>query len=310
MKSIFLHICDRDKVYLDRLNGFIQQQEHSPFLVRTYTEFDKALKDVTEKTILLISSRMLILGEDEMKLQDALAAWKHVVILDENGETPWDGAYSVIEKYQSAREVFNGLVNLCMEDTLLSRGNYAGLKADRCITGIYTPEDKGLLHRFSQDYAKGEAVKGKCLLISFEECVPENKEMASMSDVICLIKEKESDVTSKIENYVIKEDGLDKILPPSCPYDLYEVSDGEWSDFILELAKKQSYTQIIIDFGNQLPGVELLKMCSKILLPCTMETKRKCERFKELLIFMGKDLICKKTEIVMIKGEQPWNMMN
>lgn len=310
MKSIVLYICDRDKVYLDRLNGFIQQQEHSPFLVRTYTEFNKALADIAEKTMLLISNRLLFLGEDGIEQREALAAWKHVVILDENGDLSWNGTYNVVEKYQSARDVFNCLINICMEDTTLSQGSRVKLKADRCITGVYSPEDKGLLHRFSRDYAKGEAKKAKCLLISFEECVPENKEMASLSDVICLIKEKESDVLNKIENYVIKDDGLDKILPPSCPYDLKEVSDKEWCEFLSELEKKQCYAHIIVDFGNQLPGIDLLKMCTKILLPYNAETKNKCERFKELLIFMGEDLICKKTELVMLEGEQSWNTMN
>ncbi len=313
MKSIPLHICDWDKIYLNRLNGFIQQQEHSPFLIRTYTDFAKACSDTSDKSMLIISSRMLLTDECDLKQQDAFNAWKHIVIMDENGDgRTWlsdmqkhgQGAYHIIEKYQSARDVFGYLIKICGDDACLStNSNYVELITQRCITGVYTPEDKGLLHHFAMDLAKEEADKGKCLFISFEECVPENRDLGSLSDVICLIKEKDSDVTSKIENYIVGENGFDQILPPTCPYDLKEVSDGEWCAFLSDLEKKHIYERIIIDFGNQLPGLDLLNMCSKIILPCSLETKAKCERFKQLLIFMGKDLVCKKTEIVVVKGE-------
>ena len=56
VKNIVLCICDPDEAYLNRLNGFIQHQEHSPFIVRTYTGPDGICADEGISGILLASS--------------------------------------------------------------------------------------------------------------------------------------------------------------------------------------------------------------------------------------------------------------
>lgn len=307
MKTIPLYICDSDEIYLNRLNGYIQHQERSSFNVRTYTKFSEIRKLADPKGILMLSERYITQLDEEELRSDFWKKWKKIIVVDEGGHGQEMYAQisagmgmpaGLVRKYQSAKGIYMYLLEHCLdsEDFLDMRGTF-GEKKTACITGIYTPEDKGLLNDFCEDYIRKLPQKALCLYIDFEEFGHSDDAVGSLSDLIWLIKEGNRDILVKMEEHVVKEGHLERLLPPVCPYDLKEVSGAEWSTWLESVMLLGKYEEIVINFGNLLPDVEILELCTRILLPCTAKTQCKCARFQEMLVFMGKGRICKKIEI-------------
>ena len=310
MKNVLLSICDWDEVYLNRLNGFIQHQERSPFLIKTYTELGRAVQNAEEKGIFLVNGRML--PTDGVLLEEACSHWGKIVINDEKGDGfRFSGSISnslganlfVISKYQSAREVFEYLIKNCTEaqDSLFA-GTPVTDFGSAGIIGIYTPEDKGLQNVYSLNYARKASASKRCLYISFEEFSAEDLKGGGMSELICLIKGPNPPDFSRLEECMITEENLQRIPAPACPYDLKEVRGEEWCEWIEKLAASKRYGEIVINFGNMLPDPEILELCTRVLMPCTAGSKRKCDKFRELMVFMGKEKISEKTEIMVMEG--------
>ena len=107
MKNIVLCICDPDEAYLNRLNGFIQHQEHSPFIVRTYTGPDGICADEGISGILLASSTFF--DSFQKNREDALFEkdWGYVVFLDEGTGSLPAGAFKGIPG-RGLRRFFTG----------------------------------------------------------------------------------------------------------------------------------------------------------------------------------------------------------
>lgn len=310
MKSLNLYICDPDEAYLDRLDGFIQHRDHSPFFVRTYTGIDGICKDMDPAGILLLNSQLFPSLCQRMADGTLIPSWKKLLLLDE-GSIPLgsdDDAIAQaglcaekIHKYQSAVNIYDFLLSSCAgpQEQLLAKGTAAIAKNIRVI-GIYAPDTLTDREEFSLQLAR--RCTQPCLYISFEEFSAIESAGGSLSDLIVAIKEKGVDLSTRMRSILTSENGLDILPPAICPYDLKEIGEEEWFFFFQQLILEGTYSTIVISFGHSLPDLLLLELCTELILPCTAKTEEKCHKFQTLLKFMGREAIIQKIEIQITGG--------
>lgn len=101
-----------------------------------------------------------------------------------------------------------------------------------------------------------------------------------------------------LDDYVQKDGDLDVMPPAACPYDLKEIGEEEWYYWLSQLMRQGIYTFIVVNFGNAVPGLCLLELCSELYMPSTAGDEVLCRRFKDTLKFMGKDAIADKLQLV------------
>lgn len=80
--------------------------------------------------------------------------------------------------------------------------------------------------------------------------------------------------------------GLDYIPPAFCPEDLRNISPGEWTSLIRDLAEYSAYEVIVLDIGSVINGVtELLKLCTKVFMPVSGDeiAVAKLEQYERVL---------------------------
>lgn len=310
MKSLNLYICDPDEAYLDRLDGFIQHRERSPFCVRTYTGLDGVCKDMDPAGILLLNSQLYPALCQRISDGALTPAWLKAVLLDEGGTAVISADDTIaqaglypdrVDKYQSAVNIYDYLLSHCAgpQDQLLAKGTAAMTKNIQVI-GIYAPDTLPDREEFSLQLAR--RCTQPCLYISFEEFSAIGTAGGSLSDLIMAIKEKSEELSTRMQSFLTSENGLDILPPAICPYDLKEVGEEEWFFFFQQLILEGKYAAIVICFGRELPDLILLELCTKLILPCTPKTEEKCHKFQTLLKFMDREAIIQKIEIQITGG--------
>lgn len=316
VKNIVLCICDPDEAYLNRLNGFIQHQEHSPFIVRTYTGPDGICADEGIAGILLASSTFF--DSFQKNREDALFEkdWGCVVFLDEGTGSLPDGTdisfgdvpVDVIDKYQSAAHIYEHLLDLCSrQGSFLIRPEL--LKGSPVeVYGVFSPEDKNMQKRWALWRARETARERPCLYVTFEECfVPENRGQG-LSRLILLLKERMRDgdrnleALTNLDGLTAAEGMLDLLAPADCPYDLKEMGEDEWYCWLEHMIRHGKYLAIVINFGPGVPALCLLELCSRIFVPVSQNDGQAGKDFKNLLEFMGKEALVQKMELVPEEG--------
>ena len=340
MKTVLLYICDPDELYLNRLNGYIQHREYSPFIVQTYTDLDVMAQEDEAPGVLLVSS---VYFEELQRLRESLHENRrtYIIFLDEGGpgallkraKLPKE-TFDIIEKYQSARKIYEYILDVCA-----ARGDFlihpqgAG-KGPVKLVGVYTPENKRIQRACAWNMAQKLGSDSPGLYLSLEEFLPAGSisgQSGSLSDVIMAIKEAvkhrrmgdreepalaespaaygeagadKEQCLSVLDTCVKREGSLDIIPPAVCPYDLKEIKDEEWYYWLERMMRQSRYDFIVINFGNAVPGLCLLELCSQLYMPCGPEDEELCGRFKDTLKFMGKDAIAQKIQFVSMGGEE------
>ncbi len=336
MKNILLYICDPDEIYLDRLNSYIQHREYSPFIVRTYTGLESMEKEDEEPGVLL--ANLIYFADIQKGRGSSLAIQERtpVIYLNEgrgidvakipgNTKNPVD----ILDKYQSARKIYDHILDVCAAqgEFLIHPESLRNTQVK--LIGVYSPENKRIQRSFAWSLAQKLGSSSHGLYLSLEEFFSGSNSSKGLSELILAIKEcvKHKDflnreplavaessgtfglgsaVKSKpaasLEDYVQKDGDLDIIPPVLCPYDLKEIGEEEWYYWLEQVIRQSGYSFIIINFGNEVPGLCLLELCSEIYVPWTPEDEEVCRHFKDTLEFMGKHLIADKIQFVSMGG--------
>lgn len=337
MKNILLFICDPDAHYLNRLNGYIQHREYSPFIVRTYTDLNVMTKETDSPDLLLVNTVYIEKLKNNKTYFSDVEKRIHVILLDEglsfkemSGMDLFaEPCADIIDKYQSAKSIYDHLVDICAaRGKFLVRSSAMPQKNVRVI-GIYSPEDKKIQRIFSQAVAK-KTDSEHGLFLNFDEFYPKSDMTGSLSDLILAIKEfikankgesvselshsefsKDCDEKNKQphksmeipSNCIQKEGNMDIIPPVFCPYDLKEITEEEWYCWLEQLILQGTYEFIIINFGCAVPALCLMELCSEIYIPWISDEEAVCRRFKDTLTFMGQYSVANKIQLIQVEGD-------
>ena len=346
VKSILLYICDPDERYLDRLDGFMQHMDYSPFVIRTFTSPMRIYKEEEYPGILLVNSIFVDAIKEQIEDTYGSKEWSQIIFLNQAGEAEANRLAEmfreeewvhVIEKYQSAKQIYEYILGICaqMGECLIGPG--ALQERQTKLYGIYSPENKKLQREFAFQIARtltndaAEAKQGLLLdLLEFSRKEGRETQAGGLSDLILLIRgnlkekksfldqkdqtivhlesagdsavctEEERDLVRFPDSWVRKEENLDILLPAANPYDLKEIGEEEWYYWLEKMLQKGSYGSIVLSFESSVPALCLLKLCTKVYMPFAQEEERECQYFQETLRFMGNEEIADRMELVRV----------
>lgn len=281
MGNIPLYICDKDSIYLERLARYMLRKKHSPFIIRQLSEKDLELFQFQEDSYCIISASLL------MKVQEQLDK-AHVFVLIEGNETGAFGEFKRIDKYQSAeniyQEVLQCYLDSCPPQQLVIKDS--GHKMD--IIGVYSPVGRIGKSTFARKICAEEAKKGKTLLMNIEEFPKEIRQGKTLTELIYFYKQKKPGISLKLENIVCHEADYDYILPVACPFDLADMTGEDWEGLLEQIRVSGNYDTIVLDFDRLNGLIKLIARCGTIYMPYIEDSyeERRVEYFERMLDLM------------------------
>lgn len=146
-------ICDVELLYLRRLAAYLRRHPGFLWRIKTYTDLGACLKEMPE--VLLVSGQALAeYGSregDECFLE--IVGCQIILLKDDSG---YDGAWPVIDKYQSAKKLYEDLLEIFGEEAV----------EDTEVIGIYGPASGPEAERLAVEKARERLKNGEVLLIS------------------------------------------------------------------------------------------------------------------------------------------------
>lgn len=257
-----LAVLSTDDEYACCLMEFLNEQDDCLFCARAFTnaaaylEFEKQ----HEVDLLLFDQTILV----DMPSQTSAKA---VLYLSENPkETDHEGVRSIF-MYQSAKKLMEQAItayesagNTLPDFSKTLKTNVYGvcLASGDCRQSIFSLA-------LADCYAKNK----KTLFISLQPFVTaeifQKQEKASLSEAIYVLKQEDSNKTSKIKELIESHDGLDYLLGVEHFSDLSEITREEAAELIVILSTHCSYDTIIIDLPVLTKGLnDWLCQCEKI----------------------------------------------
>ncbi len=252
LKNIVVGIFENIPAYGKRLAGYISGCDQSPFLVRLYLEHPAALPE-TGLDVCIVSSAL-------WPGYGALLEGMPVLILDENGTMPRDGDIRTTLKYQSAADIYQILLDVCMEAGKWRIASAGPSKQGFEVWGIYTPVRDAACENQVGRYIEDLAARFKVLCLCLEP-VYTGRDMengpggGTFSEVIYYLKQEKQSLGSRI-TMMASHGGCDLILPPASAGEAMELNAGEWRRLMDVLREETAYERVLLDFGagNVWPG--------------------------------------------------------
>lgn len=272
---MFFGILDSDKEYVARLANYINTCSDSNIEVLAFTEME-----LLEKYLENNSMTGLLIGENMNVDKVIHNVDKVIVITEEENDLP-----DVIYRYQPADKFVEKL------RSITSQKVFGETVRETRLRGVYSidgGEERSIL-ALNLAYELGS--QKRVLYISFEAFsglgrILEVGNKKNLSDVMYLYLEGEEDISSKLEEYVVKAGGVDILQSVLCPEDLEDTDTGDFTEMILGIANKSIYDEIIMDIGNALKEQwRILNMCSKVYLINNQSDVADC-RFEEFMYYL------------------------
>lgn len=168
---------------------------------------------------------------------------------------------------------------------------------------VFSPEGGSGKTDFSRKIAAEMGKRGRTFLFPLElfseGCEIEKK--AGFSELIYYLKQEDTSLLEKFADMVFEKNNYFSLNPGSCPMDYLYLETKEMERILRLLLDEEGYETLIFDLGfiNE-AALKLMELSDKIYVPSarTEIGEKKMEFWKETLIFMGKDDILEKQEIV------------
>ena len=140
-------------------------------------------------------------------------------------------------------------------------------------------------------YGQIRAREHKVLYLNLEEyagfeTLLEEKYEADLADLLYFARLGSGNLVYRMGSLIRHLGGLDYIPPAFCPEDLRNISPGEWTSLIRDLAEYSAYDVLLLDIGSAVNGItELLKLCTKVFMPVSGDeiAAAKLEQYERVL---------------------------
>lgn len=285
MKKQILAICDLEVLYACNFMQYMSRKHNIPFEVQAYTSTEKLLEAAHKEHIevLLISDKAM----DE-RIRDLPIG--QIIILSEGVHDPQLDQYPSVYKYQSSDSVIREVM-ACYGERLPEPNPFPVLKKPTEYIGIYSPIGRVLKTSFAltlgQILAKDRAV----LYLNLEEYsgfehLFQTTYDSNLSDLIYYMKQKQPNLSHRINGMVQSVNNLDYIPPAISPMDIRSASLEDWNYLLSELETHSTYEVIILDLGDGVDELfQIMDGCQTIYMPVLSDTmsKSKIQQFENLL---------------------------
>jgi len=260
-------ICDQDAEYANCLADYFRIKGCIASDIVVFTKYDAFLTFSKTNGI-----DILVIHEEIFSLMDKDYPFDNTFILQEDKKTGLSTCPISLYKYTSADEILRQVMANYIPST--NSGCLSFRSQTECsVIGICSPLGRCGKSSFSLSLGLNLALKGSCLLISFDQFSPLNTFFEGMDttgktifDLLYFYLQSKNIPENRLLSAVSSIQGLDYIAP-SWQSNIYsEVSMDELIGFLSELSALKKYRYIVLDFGN-IPNISpLYNLCRHIFL--------------------------------------------
>lgn len=208
-----------------------------------------------------------------------------------------------IFRYQPMKKIMLKICNALKEEREKDKESISKETAGHEILCVFSPEGGSGKTELSVKIAAELGRRGRTFLFPLElfseGCEREGK--AGFSELIYYLKQEDSGLSEKFSDMVFERNNYYSLNPGSCPVDYLYLETKEMERILKLLLDEERYETLVFDLGFINEAVlKLMELSDKIYIPeARTETgRKKVEFWKETVIFMGKDDILEKQEIV------------
>ena len=285
-------IYDNDIEYTKKLTRALNDRRIIPYEVVAFSNYSSIISQIDDIKIVIINKDV----SDIAQLSDDV----NVIFLTEELEDREDYVY----KYQPIDEIVR-----CMER--LANVKKPQAKSQGCqLIGVYSPCNSVGRTAYALDMAL-KAGSDKVLLISLDEFSGFSKWLhreikGSIADNMYYYLEGNKDYVIKLNDVIVKYEGVDIVDSPPCKEDLTDISVDEYIKYILEISQTCEYDMIILDMGNVVREEwKLFKILDTIHI-IGDDDELSLAKISDLKAFLGKvfdDLLSKKIVVNAYRGK-------
>lgn len=298
MKKSILAICDLEEAYACNLTEYMNQRKNTPFEVQAFTNLE-SLSEFARKNhieLLLISTKAMC---EEVKQWDI----DRIIILSEGEYPDYSGQEPQVYKYQASDSLIAEVMNYYAAAVPnIQPALFVGTALKAEILAVYSPLGRVGKTTFALTLGEVLAEKQKVLYLNledyngFEGCFDQSYR-ADLSDLIYFARQKEGNLTFKLNGMIQTFHNLDYIPPAFSPSDLRDVSWKEWVWFLRELLLCGGYECLVLDMGHQIEErYQILRQCKRVYVPVLEDTisKGKILQFEKNLSALDCQDVLKK----------------
>ena len=298
MKDI-IAICDREERYLYHLVEYLEKKEVFPFIIHAFTNYE------TLYDYLLRNQINFLLISEEMFREDIFSCYGgKLLILNETGKIK-EREEIHINKYQSSENIYQMIMNNCMEDIGPLPQNSPGTNFSKII-GFYTPVQRCLQTSFSLCLGQLLAKNAKVLYVNLESysgfhTLTGNPSTGDITDVLYYLTCDKEKLSYKLSSMICSIKELEYIVPFPVGRNIGDIEGDIWKDLIFFLSKMTEYEYIIFDLGEQVQNLfEILSLCNYIFTINRQDaySRAKQKQYEELLKIKNcEDLLLKTKKL-------------
>jgi hypothetical protein len=300
-----LAIYDKESAYTGGLLDYIQKNIKLGLKVHAFTNSDSLNEYVKNHVItVLLVNESVDLGEiDHSNI-------KNICILWEGEKEDVNTAYPIIYKFQSAKGIMEQLFLKYPKELFLNQeGNKNSSLHIISVCSLDRKKKQSILaYSLAREYSKHK----KVLYINLHSWqvlskLLSLKEYNGISETIYYLRQKSPNFILKMNNIVVKVEGLDCIYGTSFGLEVDELTKEDTLLWIEQLHMWNQYEIIVFDVGNiHLGTLELLQQSSDIIytLKKNSEDDVELDVFRQQLEFAGYKDIVEKMRLCDISREK------
>lgn len=285
-----MNICgvlDDDKVYAKALMEFMMERSDIPFQVKVFTGIE-TVREVCENIT------MLVVGINCMSEELESLGIGHIVILEEEKYSEYNGEYKMLYKYQDCDKIINELISYYTEKCMVG---FTNCLCKTRIIGVYSPIKRcgktSIALALSNILGETSGTLFLCMDIfeGFHELIGASSD-STMDDLLYRYMTKQEDELVNVSDIVVSLSNMQYIPPVTCFNNIKEIKVETWRELVLNIAANGRYNNIVIDIGTSLTdAIEMLSICEVTYMPVLSDeiSKRRLEIFQRYLTVDNKN---------------------
>ncbi len=276
MNKNILIICDKDKNYCKKLDGFIRDNLSIPFEIFEITEAERLKGFLNEeKNILVLISESLFSSE-------IIKGFKHVLVLKEREavleekEAPY-GLKEVdiryMDKYQKSENITDGILSMCLDiPGIVVRSKRTDDERKQKIIGFYTPVPGSDQTKEAISFARQMAESEKVLYINTDgfctdELIRNDSYQETLLELMYFAECSEDKFGIYLERIVKHDKELDFIPASASACQSRLITWKEYENLFSQIENTGKYTAIVIDIAEGVRELfEILHMCDDLYM--------------------------------------------
>lgn len=298
MKKQIFAVCDTEAEYVWNFVDYLNRKKNVPFEVQAFTTAENLITFAGQKQV-----ELLLISEEAMCREIKELDVGKVIVLTEGIQSSSGEGYASVYKYQAVSQVVREVMVRYGEEKSVLSVQSPAIKKTTEILGIYSPLGRCLKTSFALTLGQILAKERPVLYINLEEYSGFDELFGkcfsgSLSDLLYLVRQKETNLSAKISGMVQTAGVLDFIPPVLSPLDIRGTPLQDWIRLLQEIVMHTSYEVLILDIGNGLDEVfQLLDLCRNIYMPVCSDRISTCKilQFEKLLQILDYSQVLTKT---------------